>query len=63
MTRDRKRVHGPYFAKIVRWEDERGTHTGIVEGQKSDSLDIFVFDKVLFGSRRTSRRIKDIKFC
>ncbi len=54
---------GHHFAKIVRWKDDKGQHTGMVEGQAGGLLDIFVFNKEKFGNRRTSRKVEDIEFC
>ena len=58
-----KNKRGKHFAKIVRWKDSKGLHTGIVEGQSSGLLRIFVFNKEKFGNRRTTRKVGDIQFC
>ena len=63
MTKASDRRHGRHFAKIVKWTDDRGLHRGIVEGQRDGFLDIYVFNKELFGNRRTSRKVEDIEFC
>ena len=54
---------GHHFAKIVRWKDDKGRHTGIVEGQSGGLLSIFVFDREKFGNRRTSRKVENVEFC
>ena len=54
---------GSHFAKIVKWSDERGQHTGMVESQEGKLLSIFVFNKEKFGNRRTSREVESVEFC
>lgn len=53
---------GKHFSKIVKWTDDRGTHLGIVEGQRGQNLCVFVFDKEEYGNRRTSIKPEEVIF-
>ena len=58
-----KKYHkGSHFAKIVKWSDSKGTHLGIVEGQRGQDLSVFVFNKENFGNRRTTVVLEQVEF-
>ena len=53
---------GEDLARLVKWNDHCGWVHGIVEGQRQDSLRIFVFNKDAYGQRRTVKMRADVLF-